>query len=439
MRSTVSLLIVSATVAFAFGSPPQGQGQTIAADTMPGASTPAQVASPLPLAANGYCVVTLRDAQRWLPGNPLAATLFDGREYRFASPRELAIFVASPETYAPVLDGDCAVTYAESKERRAGQPRHAALHRGRLYFFADESCLRRFTQQPEQFENIDLANGGRCPVSRRVEQRDVAGMPDTVAIYGGMRYFFVSAHHRAQFLTDPETFGATANPRKIATQADSRLANVSPHLGKSDAQLPAETDESATVVPGKSNRGEDVLLDAQPAMGGYCPVSIRENGVWIRGRYDYRVELGELVLLTAGSTEHDALLHDPVKYIPALSGDCAVTFVDEGQRVRGSIFHAAEYHGRLFLFADAQRKSIFKADPERYASVDLAAGGACRVTQVDEAKTAPGLAEFAAWYGGLIYHFAGADEKRKFLAAPERYIASSSVETPEATSAPESP
>jgi YHS domain-containing protein len=391
------------------------------------------------LAANGYCVVTLRDAQRWIPGNPLAATIFDGREYRFAGPREQAIFVASPETYAPVLGGDCAVTYAESKVRSAGQLRHAVLHRGRLYFFADENCLRQFTQQPETFENVDLDDGGRCPVSRQVERREVAGIPATVAIYGGMRYFFASARHRARFLMEPEGFGATAIPREVATQADSRLPNASPHSEKSDAQRSAETDESAAVVPGKSTSGEDVLLDAQPAMGGYCPISIRENGVWIRGRYDYRVEFGELVLLTAGSTEHDALLHDPVKYIPALSGDCAVTFVDEGQRVRGSIFHAAEYHGRLFLFADAQRKLTFKADPERYAPVDLAAGGACRVTQVDEARTAPGLAEFAAWRGGLVYYFAGAEQKEKFLAAPERYMAPSVIETEQSAAVLESP
>ena len=79
--------------------------------------------------------------------------------------------------------------------------------------------------------------------------------------------------------------------------------------------------------------------------------------------------------------------------------------------MRGSIFHAAEYHGRLFFFADAQRKAAFKADPERYASVDLAADGACVVTQVDEAQARAGFAEFAAWHGGLLYRFAGAEQK----------------------------
>jgi YHS domain-containing protein len=381
----------------------------------------------------------LRDAQRWSTGNPLAATLFDGREYRFAGPRERAIFVASPETYAPVLGGDCVVTYADSKKRRAGQLRYAVVHRGRLYFVADEDCLRRFTAHPEQFENVDLADGGRCPVSRQIEQRDVAGAPATVAIYGGTRYFFASAHHRAKFLMDPESFGAAASRHEIASQADPRLPNASPRLDRSDAQSPAGTAKSAADVKARSNGGEDILLDSQPAMGGYCPVSIRENGVWIRGRYDYRVEFGKLILLTAGATEHDALLHDPVKYVPALSGDCAVTLVDEGKHVRGSIFHAAEYHGRLFLFADAQRKSTFKADPERYAAVDLAAEGACRVTQVDEAKTSPGLAEFAAWHGGLVYYFAGADQKAKFLAAPERYVEPTAVNTEQSASDFESP
>jgi YHS domain-containing protein len=98
-----------------------------------------------------------------------------------------------------------------------------------------------------------------------------------------------------------------------------------------------------------------------------------------------------------------------------------VSLVDDGERVRGSIFHASEYQGRLFLFADAQRKSAFKANPERYAMVDVAAAGACVVIQKDEGRTVPGQAKFAAWHAGLVYRFTGLAEKKKFLGAPEQY------------------
>ena len=35
-----------------------------------------------------------------------------------------------------------------------------------------------------------------------------------------------------------------------------------------------------------------------------------------------------LIFLTAGPAEHDALINDPARYIPALSGDCVVAFSD---------------------------------------------------------------------------------------------------------------
>ena len=428
--------ILAFVVALSAESPPDVQGQSLALDAAR-ASRAARNAPRIPLVADGYCVVTLRDARKWRPGDSRAATLFDGREYRFAGPREQAIFLAAPESYAPVLGGDCPVTYAESNERRAGQLRFAALHRGRIYFFADETCLHRFTQQPQLFENVDLAYGGRCPVTRRTENLEVAGIPATVATYGGIRYFFASMHQREVFLLDPESFGARVKPQASSSSNDQAAASALPQLDKSEFHPTAGPDQSTDNGPGDRHSNEDILLDSQPAMGGYCPVSIRESGVWVRGRYDYRVELGDLVLLTAGPAEHDSLLHDPVKYIPALGGDCVATWVDDGQRVRGSIFHAAEYHGRLFLFADAPKKATFKADPERYASADLAAGGACRVTQVDESRTAAGLAEFSAWHGGLVYHFSGAEQKKQFLAAPERYIVAPPAETDGPATVPE--
>jgi YHS domain-containing protein len=162
-------------------------------------------------------------------------------------------------------------------------------------------------------------------------------------------------------------------------------------------------------------------IESEPAMGGYCPVTLRDKGAWVRGRYDNRAKIDDLVFFTAGPAEQEALVADPAKYMPALGGDCAVSYVDFGERVRGSTFHAAQYEGRYFFFLDAERKAAFKAQPQRYGSIDLAAGGACVVTLKDQGKTTPGLAEFAVWHEGLLYKFAGAAEKEKFLATPDLY------------------
>jgi YHS domain-containing protein len=162
-------------------------------------------------------------------------------------------------------------------------------------------------------------------------------------------------------------------------------------------------------------------MTAEPAMGGYCPVTFREKGAWVRGRYDERVEIDGVVFFTAGAAERDALLADPAKYMPVLAGNCAVSLVDDAQQARGSTFHAAQFEGRLFLFADAERKATFKEQPLRYASIDVAASGACVVTLKDGGKNTPGLAEYAVWYNGLLYRFLGPDEKAKFLATPDKY------------------
>jgi hypothetical protein len=119
----------------------------------------------LPLALGGYCVVTLRDRQQWQPGDSRIAAAFDGQCYRFAGIRERDIFTASPEFYAPMLSGDCPVTLAETGDRVPGRLECGVLHEGRLSFFADDSRRQKFFEQPQQYDDVDLALGGLCPVT----------------------------------------------------------------------------------------------------------------------------------------------------------------------------------------------------------------------------------------------------------------------------------
>ncbi len=408
----VTVIWLSVAVALAHAQTPSGRWAPVAE------------AKPLPAAMGGYCPVSLRDRRQWQPGDAQASVGFDGQRYQFAGLRERDVFAAAPEKYAPLLGGDCPVTFAETGQRTRGRLQCGALHGDRLLFFVNEEARRRFLDDPTRFNDADLAVGGRCVVAGHDRARDVAGIPETAATHRGLRYYFASAYDRASFLRNPGRYDGT-NGGDSMQPSQTPFAAVAAEEGRVASDPWARRDGGADRSRSPGGNQEDVILGAAPSMAGYCPVTLRRDGAWVRGRYEFRVPLGQLVFLTAGPKERDALTSDPAKYVPALGGDCAVSFVARGERLRGSVYHAYEYEGRLFLFVDAERKAVFKADPATYATADLAAGGMCVVTQADERRENPGVAEHATWHRGQVYQFAGAEQKRKFLAEPERYAVES--------------
>jgi YHS domain-containing protein len=385
----------------------------------------------LPMMADGYCVVTLRDHRRWQRGNPTFGGIFDERQYLFAGQREFEIFSAAPIVYAPVLAGDCIVTFALSGQRTRGRTQFATLYGGRLYFFASPEARQQFAAAPKEYIDADIADGGLCLVSRVDGNRVVRGRPDTAVLCDGMRRLFAGAHEQRLYLANPERYdaaSATPGARKMVS-AGARPRSAPDENAGADAGTAAPGADDAVIEEEGESREE--VLTTDPALGGYCPVSIRK-GAWVRGRIEDRVAVDDhLVFLTAGPAEHDAFLADPIKFIPALAGDCAVSLVDQDRRVKGSIYHAAEHAGRLYLFADEAHKSAFKADPAKYASVDLAAGGVCVVTLAEKNQSKPGFAEFSTWYAGKVYRFLGEEQRQQFLETPERYA----VKDPKAGSA----
>jgi YHS domain-containing protein len=376
----------------------------------------------LPLALGGYCVVTLRDRQQWQPGDARLAATFDGQSYRFASVRERDIFSASPQSYAPMLSGDCPVTLSETGKRVPGRLECGVLHEGRLSFFANDSLRRKFFEQPQQYDDIDLALGGLCPVSRRNSHRDVSGIPETATIHHGLRFFFSSAHERSVFLSSPTRYDGSEGGVGVNV-LDLPLSSSTNSAAAGSMQAGARGLKKKGAAKNRpTSEEQDVILSAVPAMAGYCPVTLKQQGAWVRGRYEYRVDLGKQVFLTAGSKEKEAMLADPLAFMPVLGGDCPVTHLTRNERVRGSVFHAVEFEGRLFLLADADRKAAFKANPARFIEADVAEGGVCIVSLLDGGEKRPGLPEFSTWHEGKVYRFAGQEQKNKFLANPERYM-----------------
>ena len=376
---------------------------------------PVAGAEQFPVALGGYCVVALRDQRQWIPGRGGEATRFDGLEYRFDNSRDRHIFLAARESYVPMLGGDCPVTYARTKKRVAGKLEFGILHQRRLIFFAGLDEQRAFEADPATNENVDLVLDGKSVVSMIDDKRWVVGLPATVVVHRGLRYYFANDYQRRLFLKSPGRYDGTGDNVEYPNKMMEGTAAAPPSAFQQGAA--ASRNAFGTIAPAERAASLAVL----PAMSGYCAVSLKEEGRWVRGRQEFSVAFNDFVFLTAGARERDLLKSDPTTYLPALGGECAVSYVERKEHVRGSVFHGAQFEERLFLFADAAAKATFKSNPTKYAYVDMAAHGNCVVTLVDREEERPALAQFSVWRDGITYRFAGAAEKATFLAHPERY------------------
>ncbi len=335
--------------------------------------------SKLPVAAKGYSVVALRDQQKWVEGLATRHAFFDGQIYWFANQREKDIFIAAPEKYAPVLGGDCIVSYAETGKRIPGDPRFGVVHRGRIYLFASALLRERFQNNTDRYTSKDIAHDGNCIVCKVDLQKEIQGLPATVATVGGVRYFFAGSHQRAIFGANPSRYGAmamshaqsaglSAGANQSSPYKDDSQQKMIPTKNSADQQAMANAkplkDKPATDGPEK----KEAIPDGKLAMEGYCPVSIKEQGIWVRGKLNFPVELNNKIYLLAGEEQKEKFETDPKPYLPVLGGDCIVSLVEKDQRIAGSVFYTKQSKdkGQLYLFAGAREKRSFEANPTAY-------------------------------------------------------------------------
>jgi YHS domain-containing protein len=104
-----------------------------------------------PLALDGYCAVTLAEGERWSKGDVMWGVRHRGRTYLFASEQQKQRFMADPDRYSPILSGYDPTRYIDSGEVVPGQRRHGMWFRGKIYLFADEDSLQRFSLRPEYY------------------------------------------------------------------------------------------------------------------------------------------------------------------------------------------------------------------------------------------------------------------------------------------------
>lgn len=159
------------------------------------------------------------------------------------------------------------------------------------------------------------------------------------------------------------------------------------------------------------------------ALGGYCPVCLLNMKKWVAGKPEFSVTYDGHVYRFPGREQMEMFQADPAKYTPVLHGDCVVCLANMGKRVPGSLNFAQIHGGRVYLFPAEEQRAVFRADPAKYADSDLALGGNCAVCRVEMGREVKGKPEFATHYNGLRYLFPGGEQRKMFLANPQKYAA----------------
>jgi YHS domain-containing protein len=153
------------------------------------------------LAMGGYCAVSLICDRKLIPGQSVHAVQHEGLTYRFASAATKEKFLEKPASYAPANSGACPVTQLDLGEAKPGDPRWGILYKSRLFLFASDEARRRFTEDPDRYFMVDVAEQGFCVHCIRESGLLVRGDPRHEITLEGRRYWFPDVSHRDVFLT----------------------------------------------------------------------------------------------------------------------------------------------------------------------------------------------------------------------------------------------
>ena len=102
---------------------------------------------------DGYCLVSLLEESRVCRGSAEFTAEHRGQAICFSTYENLQCFLADPEKYWPVADGQCLVSSRGGAFAGQGDPRMAVTWRGRIWLFSDRESQQRFIQAPLLYVN----------------------------------------------------------------------------------------------------------------------------------------------------------------------------------------------------------------------------------------------------------------------------------------------
>ena len=282
----------------------------------------------IPMAANavepalgGNCPVCMVEMSKVVPGSGKHAVTFDRQVYYFPSEKEKGMFAANPAKYAPALGGDCVVCRVNMGVRMPGKAEFAAVYDKRAYLFPSAKEQDAFKADPKKYATADLGLEGNCPVCAVKAQKWMAGKPEIVSVYDGIRYYFPSAVEKKAFDADPAKFA--------------------------------------------------------PALDGDCVVCLKDAGKRVAGSPKFSATHDGRLYLFPDETTQKKFLADPKKYATvdvSMGGNCPVC-AKMKKEMPGKADVASVYKGMRYLFPSAKERAMFDADPASFVGKEMKKAG----------------------------------------------------------------
>jgi YHS domain-containing protein len=155
------------------------------------------------LLLNGVSPVALVDKEQVVVGSKEHEAVCEGWRVRFTDAKEESAFLADLGKYYPTFAGADPVALHASGRVLMGDPKNAFVYKNRLYLFATVENSDRFRAEYKVFSDLDVAEGGHCPVTRVDENRMQLGKYGISTIHLGRRLLFAGEEHRKRFLANP--------------------------------------------------------------------------------------------------------------------------------------------------------------------------------------------------------------------------------------------
>ena len=155
------------------------------------------------------------------------------------------------------------------------------------------------------------------------------------------------------------------NVQSVSKQAENPFAKTAERKPGAQ-QKPQPSEESGQFFESVSRqvkRQEQPTPEAAAAFGGTCLVSAVEERELIVGSRQCQLDYRGHLLYFRSEDHQQKFLAQPARYWPMLDGACAMTLLNDDERVEGQLKHAAVFRKRIWLFTSETAMRDFLLDP----------------------------------------------------------------------------
>lgn len=104
-----------------------------------------------PVALEGYSLVDLINSEKWTPGKPEFAVVFEGRTYYCSNSSQRDEFMSNPEKFTPACRGFDPMLKLQQNRNVDGKVDYCLVYGKKLYVFSSPDTMKQFREHAKQY------------------------------------------------------------------------------------------------------------------------------------------------------------------------------------------------------------------------------------------------------------------------------------------------